>query len=161
MLELTRGISQWAHGLKKSIIFLFNTGEEEGLNGAHSFVTQVWVICWCILKQFSYLLVSCFKVGDLFTDNNTGARIRRNLNYKGLRHKSITEKVMFYHFHIYVIQIKIHKKQNEAQNVLPCLLIIYLRIWFFFWFESDNDETCVFFAFYMFWFSELVVLQFS
>ncbi|KAI4351377.1 hypothetical protein L6164_005747 [Bauhinia variegata] len=40
MLELARGISQWAHGLKKSIIFLFNTGEEEGLNGAHSFITQ-------------------------------------------------------------------------------------------------------------------------
>lgn len=42
MLELARGISQWAHGLKKSIIFVFNTGEEEGLNGAHSFITQVW-----------------------------------------------------------------------------------------------------------------------
>ena len=41
MLELARGISQWAHGLKKGIIFLFNTGEEEGLNGAHSFITQV------------------------------------------------------------------------------------------------------------------------
>lgn len=41
MLELARGISQWAHGFKNSIIFLFNTGEEEGLNGAHSFVTQV------------------------------------------------------------------------------------------------------------------------
>jgi len=42
MLELARGISQWAHGLKRAIIFLFNTGEEEGLNGAHSFITQVW-----------------------------------------------------------------------------------------------------------------------
>ncbi|KAI9124689.1 hypothetical protein K1719_004611 [Acacia pycnantha] len=40
MVELARGISQWAHGLKRSIIFLFNTGEEEGLNGAHSFITQ-------------------------------------------------------------------------------------------------------------------------
>ncbi|XP_054814266.1 uncharacterized protein LOC129314846 [Prosopis cineraria] len=40
MMELARGISQWAHGLKKAIIFVFNTGEEEGLNGAHSFVTQ-------------------------------------------------------------------------------------------------------------------------
>ncbi|XP_027363918.1 endoplasmic reticulum metallopeptidase 1 [Abrus precatorius] len=40
MLELARGISQWAHGLKKSVIFLFNTGEEEGLNGAHGFITQ-------------------------------------------------------------------------------------------------------------------------
>lgn len=40
MLELARGISQWAHGLKRSVIFLFNTGEEEGLNGAHSFITQ-------------------------------------------------------------------------------------------------------------------------
>lgn len=40
MLELARGISQWAHGLKKGVIFLFNTGEEEGLNGAHSFITQ-------------------------------------------------------------------------------------------------------------------------
>ncbi|MQM16602.1 hypothetical protein Taro_049558 [Colocasia esculenta] len=40
MLELARGISQWAHGFKNSIIFLFNTGEEEGLNGAHSFITQ-------------------------------------------------------------------------------------------------------------------------
>ncbi|GMG99399.1 hypothetical protein Nepgr_001239 [Nepenthes gracilis] len=40
MLELARGISQWAHGFKNSIVFLFNTGEEEGLNGAHSFITQ-------------------------------------------------------------------------------------------------------------------------
>lgn len=41
MLELARGISQWAHGFKSGVIFLFNTGEEEGLNGAHSFITQV------------------------------------------------------------------------------------------------------------------------
>lgn len=41
MLELARGISQWAHGFKHAVIFLFNTGEEEGLNGAHSFITQV------------------------------------------------------------------------------------------------------------------------
>lgn len=41
MLELARGISHWAHGFKNAVIFLFNTGEEEGLNGAHSFVTQV------------------------------------------------------------------------------------------------------------------------
>lgn len=40
MLELARGVSQWAHGFKSSVIFLFNTGEEEGLNGAHSFITQ-------------------------------------------------------------------------------------------------------------------------
>ncbi|XP_057784622.1 uncharacterized protein LOC131001975 isoform X2 [Salvia miltiorrhiza] len=40
MLELARGVSQWAHGFKNAVIFLFNTGEEEGLNGAHSFVTQ-------------------------------------------------------------------------------------------------------------------------
>ena len=40
MLELARGFSQWA-GFKHAVIFLFNTGEEEGLNGAHSFVTQV------------------------------------------------------------------------------------------------------------------------
>lgn len=40
MLELARGISQWAHGFKTGVIFLFNTGEEEGLNGAHSFITQ-------------------------------------------------------------------------------------------------------------------------
>lgn len=41
MLELARGVSQWAHGFKHAVIFLFNTGEEEGLNGAHSFITQV------------------------------------------------------------------------------------------------------------------------
>ncbi|KAL3810493.1 hypothetical protein ACJIZ3_000017 [Penstemon smallii] len=40
MLELARGVSQWAHGFQNSVIFLFNTGEEEGLNGAHSFITQ-------------------------------------------------------------------------------------------------------------------------
>lgn len=43
MLELARGVSQWAHGFKNAVIFLFNTGEEEGLNGAHSFITQVFV----------------------------------------------------------------------------------------------------------------------
>ncbi|XP_010558756.1 PREDICTED: endoplasmic reticulum metallopeptidase 1 isoform X1 [Tarenaya hassleriana] len=40
MLELARSLSQWAHGFKNSVIFLFNTGEEEGLSGAHSFITQ-------------------------------------------------------------------------------------------------------------------------
>ncbi|KAJ8616022.1 hypothetical protein MRB53_035394 [Persea americana] len=40
ILELARGISQWAHGFKKAVIFLLNTGEEEGLNGAHSFIAQ-------------------------------------------------------------------------------------------------------------------------
>ncbi|GAB2222731.1 hypothetical protein Droror1_Dr00016855 [Drosera rotundifolia] len=40
MLELARVISQWAHGFTNSVIFLFNTGEEEGLDGAHSFMTQ-------------------------------------------------------------------------------------------------------------------------
>lgn len=40
MLELARGASQWGHGFKNAVIFLFNTGEEEGLNGAHSFITQ-------------------------------------------------------------------------------------------------------------------------
>ncbi|KAL9419055.1 hypothetical protein AB3S75_036914 [Citrus x aurantiifolia] len=40
MLELARVMSQWAHEFKNAVIFLFNTGEEEGLNGAHSFVTQ-------------------------------------------------------------------------------------------------------------------------
>lgn len=40
MLELARGLSHWAHGFKHGVIFLFNTGEEEGLDGAHSFITQ-------------------------------------------------------------------------------------------------------------------------
>ncbi|KAH9625292.1 hypothetical protein KSS87_009050 [Heliosperma pusillum] len=40
MLELARGVSQWAHSFKSSVIFLLNTGEEEGLSGAHSFISQ-------------------------------------------------------------------------------------------------------------------------
>ncbi|GMI84843.1 hypothetical protein like AT5G20660 [Hibiscus trionum] len=40
MLELARAISQSTDGFKNSAIFLFNTGEEEGLAGAHSFITQ-------------------------------------------------------------------------------------------------------------------------
>ncbi|KAL6652369.1 hypothetical protein ACP70R_011294 [Stipagrostis hirtigluma subsp. patula] len=40
MLELARGVAQWAHGFKGGVLFLFNTGEEEGLDGAHSFITQ-------------------------------------------------------------------------------------------------------------------------
>eukprot|EP00250_Pteridium_aquilinum_P028284 c36898_g1_i1 orf=174-2999(-) len=40
MLELVRAVSHWAHGFKHSVIFLFNTGEEEGLDGAHGFITQ-------------------------------------------------------------------------------------------------------------------------
>ncbi|MCO5557456.1 hypothetical protein L7F22_011021 [Adiantum nelumboides] len=41
MLELLRAVSHWAHGFRHSAIFLLNTGEEEGLDGAHSFITQV------------------------------------------------------------------------------------------------------------------------
>ncbi|XP_071934908.1 uncharacterized protein [Coffea arabica] len=52
MLELARGISQWAHGFKHAVIFLFNTGEEEGLNGAHSFITQV-LTKRCLLHPWS------------------------------------------------------------------------------------------------------------
>ena len=44
MLELVRVISHWAHGFKHAVIFLFNTGEEEGLIGAHGFITQVFMI---------------------------------------------------------------------------------------------------------------------
>uniref|UniRef100_A0A3B6DK81 Vacuolar membrane protease n=1 Tax=Triticum aestivum TaxID=4565 RepID=A0A3B6DK81_WHEAT len=40
MLEMARGVAQWAHGFKSGVLFLFNTGEEEGLDGAHSFITQ-------------------------------------------------------------------------------------------------------------------------
>ncbi|KAL2653870.1 hypothetical protein R1flu_021998 [Riccia fluitans] len=40
MLELVRALSHRAHRFKHSVIFLFNTGEEEGLVGAHSFITQ-------------------------------------------------------------------------------------------------------------------------
>ncbi|KAI5081712.1 hypothetical protein GOP47_0001455 [Adiantum capillus-veneris] len=40
MLELLRAVSHWAHGFKHSVIFLLNTGEEEGLDGAHGFITQ-------------------------------------------------------------------------------------------------------------------------
>lgn len=43
MLELARGVAQWAHGFKSGVLFLFNTGEEEGLDGAHSFITQVGI----------------------------------------------------------------------------------------------------------------------
>lgn len=40
MLELLRAVSHWTHGFKHSVLFLFNTGEEEGLDGAHGFITQ-------------------------------------------------------------------------------------------------------------------------
>ncbi|KAF3639673.1 putative homeobox-leucine zipper protein REVOLUTA-like [Capsicum annuum] len=57
MLELARGVSQWAHGFKNAVIFLFNTGEEEGLNGAHSFITQICVstaVDWNACTQHSW-----------------------------------------------------------------------------------------------------------
>ncbi|KAL2653871.1 hypothetical protein R1flu_021999 [Riccia fluitans] len=40
MMELVRALSHRAQRFKHSVIFLFNTGEEEGLVGAHSFITQ-------------------------------------------------------------------------------------------------------------------------
>ncbi|XP_024525642.1 endoplasmic reticulum metallopeptidase 1 isoform X1 [Selaginella moellendorffii] len=40
MLELVRALSNIAQGFKHSVVFLFNAGEEEGLDGAHSFITQ-------------------------------------------------------------------------------------------------------------------------
>lgn len=53
MLELARGVAQRAHGLKSGVLFLFNTGEEEGLDGAHSFITQV-----SLLKLQTYAIFS-------------------------------------------------------------------------------------------------------
>lgn len=41
MLELARGISQSSQELKNAVIFFFNTGGEDGLEGAHSFITEV------------------------------------------------------------------------------------------------------------------------
>ncbi|KAL3685909.1 hypothetical protein R1sor_003931 [Riccia sorocarpa] len=40
MVELVRALSHRAQRFKHSVIFLFNTGEEEGLLGAHGFITQ-------------------------------------------------------------------------------------------------------------------------
>ncbi|XP_051121228.1 uncharacterized protein LOC127244779 isoform X2 [Andrographis paniculata] len=40
MLELARGLSQTTADLKNGVVFLFNTGEEEGLMGSHAFITQ-------------------------------------------------------------------------------------------------------------------------
>lgn len=100
MLELARGISQWAHGFKRAVIFLFNTGEEEGLNGAHSFITQVWN-CLPFVNASLYLVVlfflicfenMVFKSADYWTDIG----IRRNLNYKDLLVKSIGKIIMDY-----------------------------------------------------------------
>jgi len=53
MLELARGVAQWAHTFKSGVLFLFNTGEEEGLDGAHSFITQV-----SLLKLHTYAISS-------------------------------------------------------------------------------------------------------
>ena len=53
MLELARGVAQWAHTFKSGVLFLFNTGEEEGLDGAHSFITQV-----SLLKLHIYAISS-------------------------------------------------------------------------------------------------------
>jgi putative aminopeptidase FrvX len=58
MLELARGISQWA-GFKHAVIFLFNTGEEEGLNGAHSFITQVGSI-FIVSSNCGFLFLNLF-----------------------------------------------------------------------------------------------------
>ena len=44
MLELARATSQSSQGFGNAVIFFFNTGEEEGLSGSHSFITQVWII---------------------------------------------------------------------------------------------------------------------
>jgi putative aminopeptidase FrvX len=73
MLELARGVAQRAHGFKCGVLFLFNTGEEEGLDGAHSFITQVSLklhtdaICPCSVFQIlSYcLLRSSYHVDNL------------------------------------------------------------------------------------------------
>lgn len=58
MLELARGTSQWAHKFKHAVIFLFNTGEEEGLNGAHSFITQVLEASLCEFDLSNYCNLS-------------------------------------------------------------------------------------------------------
>jgi hypothetical protein len=41
MIELLRALSSVHSGFKNSVIFLFNTAEEEGSTGSHGFITQV------------------------------------------------------------------------------------------------------------------------
>jgi hypothetical protein len=41
MIELLRALSSVQSGFKNSVIFLFNTAEEEGATGSHGFITQV------------------------------------------------------------------------------------------------------------------------
>jgi Zn-dependent M28 family amino/carboxypeptidase len=62
MLELARGVAQRAHGFKSGILFLFNTGEEEGLDGAHSFITQV-----SIFKLHTNITHMCCKIALVTT----------------------------------------------------------------------------------------------
>lgn len=66
ILELARGISQWAHGFKKAVIFLLNTGEEEGLNGAHSFIAQVLHLILMSIHLMPFMITSCFILGRLW-----------------------------------------------------------------------------------------------
>ena len=61
MLELARGVSHWAHNFKSSVIFLFNTGEEEGLNGAHSFITQVSLL-YVFSRDAFFMIIDVLKV---------------------------------------------------------------------------------------------------
>ncbi len=41
MIEVLRALSSVHFSFKNSVIFLFNTAEEEGATGSHSFITQV------------------------------------------------------------------------------------------------------------------------
>jgi hypothetical protein len=41
MIEVLRALSSVRFSFKNSVIFLFNTAEEEGATGSHSFITQV------------------------------------------------------------------------------------------------------------------------
>ncbi|WVZ90740.1 hypothetical protein U9M48_037013 [Paspalum notatum var. saurae] len=60
MLELARGVAQWGHGFKSGILFLFNTGEEEGLDGAHSFITQHFTMAG--KTPYHYMSMKCTSV---------------------------------------------------------------------------------------------------
>nr|GMD30212.1 endoplasmic reticulum metallopeptidase 1 isoform X1 [Ipomoea batatas] len=129
MLELARGLSKQASGFKNSVIFLFNTGEEEGLDGSHSFVTQAGPDPWAIqnfakvAKRPSGQIVSQDLFGSGVIKSTTDFQVYKEIAGLSGMDFAFTDHTAVYHTkNDKHALLKPGSLQHLGENMLPFLL---------------------------------------